>query len=102
MPPHVHIDFVVLHPSCGRSVADFRGWGANRAQLRCPDDVHDDMYKRGVPGGALNLNSTGYPDHGRYGDLPLQGNIPTAEPVIELGTSWLVVRSSDHQAIRLV
>jgi hypothetical protein len=34
----------------------------------------DDLYKRGVPGGALNLNSTSYPDHGRYGDLPLQGN----------------------------
>jgi hypothetical protein len=55
------------------------------------------MCERGVPGGALNLNSTGYPDHGRYGDLPMQGKIPTAEPGIEPGTSWLVVRSSDHQ-----
>jgi hypothetical protein len=60
------------------------------------------MCERGVPGGALNLNSTGYPDHGRYGDLSLQGKIPTAEPAIEPGTSWLVVRSSDHQATRLV
>jgi hypothetical protein len=60
------------------------------------------MYERGVPGGDLNLNSTGYPDHGRYGDLPLQGRIPTAEPGIERGTSWLVVRSSDHQATRRV
>jgi hypothetical protein len=59
------------------------------------------MYERGVPG-ALNLNSTGYPDHGRYGDIPLQGKIPTAEPGIEPGTSWLVIRSSDHQATRLV
>jgi hypothetical protein len=64
--------------------------------------MSDDMYECGVAGGALNLNSTGYPDHGRYGDLPLQGKISTAEPGIEPGTSWLVVRSSDHQATRLV
>jgi hypothetical protein len=64
--------------------------------------VSDDTYELGVPGGALNLNYTGYPDHGRYGDLPLQGKIHTAEPGIEPKTSWLVVRSSDHQATRLV
>jgi hypothetical protein len=60
------------------------------------------IYKRGVPRGAINLNSTGDPDHGRYGYLPLQGKIPTAEPGIEPGTSWLVVTSYDHQATRLV
>jgi hypothetical protein len=60
------------------------------------------MYERGVPRGALNLNSTGYTDHGRYGDLPLQGKTPAAEPGIEPGTSWFVVRSSDHQATSLV
>jgi hypothetical protein len=86
----------------GRSVTDFWGWGTHRVKLRCPDDVSDDMYERGVPGGALNLNSTDYPDHGRYGDLPLQGKISTAEPGIEPGISWLVVRSSDHQPTRLV
>jgi hypothetical protein len=59
------------------------------------------IYERGVPGGALNLNSTGYPDHGRYGDLPLQRKFSTAEPGIKTGTSWLVARSSDHQATRL-
>jgi hypothetical protein len=64
--------------------------------------VNYDYIERGVPGGALNLNSTGYPDHGRYGDLPLQGKISTAERGIEPGTSWLVVRSSDHQNMRLV
>jgi hypothetical protein len=72
------------------------------AQLRCPDDVNDDMYERGVKGGALNLNSTGYPDNGRYGDLPLLGKILTAEPGIEPGTSWLAVRSSHRQATQLV
>jgi hypothetical protein len=56
------------------------------------------MYERRVPGGALNLNSTGYLDHGRYGDLPLEGKIPTAEPGIEPRNLWLVVRSSDHQS----
>jgi hypothetical protein len=60
------------------------------------------MYKHGVPGEALNLNSTDYPDHGRHGDLSLQGKIPMAEPGIEPGTSLLVVRSSDHQATRLI
>jgi hypothetical protein len=45
------------------------------------------MYERGVPGGVLNLHSTGYPDHGQYGDIPPQGKIPTAEPGIEPGKS---------------
>jgi hypothetical protein len=60
------------------------------------------MYEHGVTGAALNLNSTGYPNHGRCGDLPLQGKIPTAEPGIEPGASWPVARSSDHQATRLI
>jgi hypothetical protein len=45
------------------------------------------IYEYEVPGGALNLKSIKYPDHGRLGDLPLQGKIPMAEPGIELGTS---------------
>jgi hypothetical protein len=57
------------------------------------------IYEHGVPGAALNLNSTSYPD---YGDLLLQRKIPTDEPRIEPGTSWLVLGSSDHQAKRLV
>jgi hypothetical protein len=36
------------------------------------------------------------------GIFPYKGKIPTAEPEIEAGTSWLVVRSSDHQATRLI
>jgi hypothetical protein len=60
------------------------------------------MCELGVPGGALNLNSVGYSDHGRYGDVTLQGKIPMAEPRIEIGTSWPVDRSSDHQTTRLV
>jgi hypothetical protein len=45
------------------------------------------IYEYEVPGGALNLNSTNYPDHGRQGDLPLPEKIPMAEPGIESGTS---------------
>jgi hypothetical protein len=28
------------------------------------------IYEYEVPGGALNLNSTNYPDHGHHGDPP--------------------------------
>jgi hypothetical protein len=89
-------------PSFGRSVTDFCSWDAHEAQLRCPDGVSDDMCERGVPGGALNLSYTSHSDHGRRGDIPLQGKIPTAETEIEPGTSSLVVRKCDHQATRLV
>ena len=34
--------------------------------------------------------------------FPFQVNTHMVEPGIEPGTSWLVVRSSDHQATRLV
>jgi hypothetical protein len=60
------------------------------------------MCERGVSGGALNLSSTSYLDHGCCGDLNLQEKIPTAKPGIEPGTSWLVVKSSDHHVTRLV
>jgi hypothetical protein len=107
-PPHpnpasyIHIDFVVHPPGCGRSVTCFWGYGAHRARLRCPYDVSDDMCERGVPESALNLSSTSYPDHARCGERNQQRKSPTAEPVIEPVTSWLVVKSSDHQATRLV
>jgi hypothetical protein len=34
------------------------------------------IYEYEVPGGALNLKSTNYPDHGRQGDLPPSGKHP--------------------------
>ena len=43
VPPHVLMDFVVLHPGHGRSVTDFSGWDAHEARLRCPDDVSGDI-----------------------------------------------------------
>jgi hypothetical protein len=45
------------------------------------------IYEFEIPVGALNLNSTNYPDRGHHGDLPLQEKIPMAEPEIEPGTS---------------
>jgi len=36
------------------------------------------------------------------GVFPFQGKTHMVEPGIEQGTSWLVVRSSYHQATRLV
>jgi hypothetical protein len=90
------MDFVVSPPGCGWNVTDFLGWDAHEAQLHCLDEVDGDIYGYEVTGGALNLKSTNYPDHGRQGDLPLQGKIPMAEPGIEHGTSWSVVRNSDY------
>ena len=82
MPPHVlFVDFVVLPPGHGGSVTDFWGWDTHEAQLRCPNGVWVVIEEDVVPGGALNLSST---------------NLPTVEPGIERGTSWLVVRDSDH------
>jgi hypothetical protein len=54
------------------------------------------IYEYGVPGGALNLYSTIYPDHGHHGDHPLSGKIPMVEPGIEPGTRSLVVRNAEH------
>jgi hypothetical protein len=34
------------------------------------------IYGYGVPGGALNLNSTNYSDHAHYGDPPPSGKNP--------------------------
>jgi hypothetical protein len=45
------------------------------------------IYEYGVTGGALNLNSTNYPDHGHQGDPPQSGKIPMVELGIEPGAS---------------
>jgi hypothetical protein len=43
-------------PGCGDSVADFWGWDAREARLRCPDDVSGDMHEDEILGGALSLH----------------------------------------------
>ena len=96
------VDFMVLPPGHGRSVIDFWGWDAHEAQLRCPDGVWVVIEGDVVPGGALNLNSTNLPrPRSPWESSPSRKN-PTVEPGIEPGTSWLVVRDSDHQTTRLV
>jgi len=39
------MNFVVFLPGCGYSVAEFRGWYAHEALLRCPDEVSGDMFE---------------------------------------------------------
>ena len=56
LPPHVLMNFRGFPPGCGDSVADFWGWDAHEARLRCPDDVSVDLQEDEIPGGALSLN----------------------------------------------
>ena len=90
------VDFVVLPPGHGRSVTDFWGWDAHEAQLRCPDDVWVVIEGDVVPGRALNLTSTNLPRPWLPRESSPSRKIPTVEQGIEPGTSWLVVRDSDH------
>ena len=53
MPPHFLKNFRGFPPGCGDSVADFWGWDAHEARLRCPDDVSGDMQED---------------DHGHHGE----------------------------------
>ena len=55
MPPHVLMNVLGFRSGCGDSVADFLGWDAHEARLRCPDDVSGDMQEDEIPGGALGL-----------------------------------------------
>ena len=90
------VDSVVLPPGHGRSVTGFWVWDAHEAQLRCPDDVWVVIEEDVVPGGALNVNSTDLPRRWSLRESSPSRKIPTVEPGIEPGTSWLVVRDSDH------
>ena len=82
------MNFSGFPPGCGDSVADFWGWDAHGARLRCPGDVNGEMQQDEIPGGALSLNL--------LTTQTMEGKIPMVEPGIEPGTSWLVVRDPDH------
>ena len=59
IPPHVLMvvmNFRGFPPGCGNSVADFWGWDAHEARLRCPEDVSGDMQEDEITWGALSLN----------------------------------------------
>ena len=89
------MNFRGFPPGCGDSVADFWGWDAHEAGLRCPNDVSGDMQEDEIPGGALSLNLPTTQTMVTTG-ISLQGKISMVEPGIEPGTSWLVVRDPDH------
>ena len=82
------MNFRGFPPGCGDSAADFWGWDAHEARLRCPDDVSGDMQEDEIPGGVLSLDLTTQ-TMGTTG-------IPKVELGIEPGTSWLVVRDPGH------
>jgi len=101
MPPHVLVDFVVLPPGHGSSVTDFWGWEPMRLSYVVPMMwvmIEEDV----VPGEPLNLISTNLPKPWAPWESSPSRKIPTVEPGIEPGTSWLVVRASDHKTTRLV
>ena len=94
------VDFVILPPGHGRSVTDFWGWEAHEAQLRSPDDLSGDIGRCSARR-PLNLNSTNLPRQWSPRESSPSGKIPTVEPGIEPGTSWLVVKRLwplDHEA----
>jgi hypothetical protein len=52
---------------CWEGDGDIWIWSVGRGMVICG---------YGVPGGALNLHSTNYPDHCHHGDPPLLGKNP--------------------------
>ena len=46
------MNFCGFSSGCGDSVADFWGWDAHEARLRCPDDVSGDMQEDEIAGGS--------------------------------------------------
>ena len=95
MPHMSFTDFVDFPPGDGRCVTDFWGWDAHEARLRCPDDVSGDI---GGCSARRALKPKFYQPTQTMvtaGILPFR-KIPTVEPGIEPGTSWLVDRDSDH------
>ena len=82
---------VVFPPGHGRSVTDFWGWDASEAQLRCPDDMSGDI---GGSSARRALKPKFYQPSQTMvtvGILPFRENSHGTA-----GTSWLVVRDSDH------
>jgi hypothetical protein len=90
------VDFVVLPPRHGRCVTDFWGWDAHEAQFRCPDGVWVVIEEDVVAGEALTLHSTNLPRQWSPRECSPSRKIPTLKLGIEPGTSWLIVRDSDH------
>ena len=80
MPPIVLMNFCGFTPGCGDSVADFWGWVAHEARLRCSDDVSGDMQEDEIPGVTLCLNVLTTHTMVTTGIFPKKGKIPMLEP----------------------
>jgi hypothetical protein len=99
MPPHVRHWLRGLPPGCGWSVTSEVGTPMRRSYVVLRRWMV--IYEYGVPGGALNLNSTNYPDQGHHGDPPLPGKNPYGRAG---NRTWDLVISSqkrwplDHKA----
>ena len=96
MPPHILTNFRGFPPGCGDSVADFWGWDAHGARLRCPGDVSGDMQEDEITEGTITLNLLTTQTMVTTKIFPCKGKIPMVEQGIEPGTSWLVVRDPDN------
>ena len=96
MQPHVHTKFrgppSWLWRKCNRLLRLGRPLGTVTLSRWCEGWY---IGRWGARRGLMS-RSTNYPDHGHHGDPPPTRKIPMVEAGIEPGTSWLVVRSSDH------
>ena len=102
-PPCHHMSFSGLRgpPSwawqeCNRLLRLGRPWGAVTLSQWC---VSGD---RGGCSARRGLKLTNLPRPWSQRESSPSRKIPTVEPGIETGTSWLVVRDSDHYTTRLV
>jgi hypothetical protein len=88
------------------SVTDFWVWDAQGARLRRPDDDGKVMDESVVPGGALKLLSTNYPDHGHRGRFSYSrknahgraGN-RTLDLMVSSQTLWPLYHEAGHNKI---
>ena len=69
------MDFRGFPPGCGDHAADFWGWDAHEARLRCPD-VSGDTQEDELPAGALSLNLLTTPTMVATGIFPCKEKFP--------------------------
>jgi hypothetical protein len=90
------MDIVVSAPGCGRSVTDFWGWDAHEEQLRCTDEVDGDIWTWSTRSSLKPKFYWTTQIKVTIEIFPFKEKFPMVEPWIEPGTSWSVVRNSDH------
>ena len=90
------VDFVVFPSGHGNSVKNFWDWAAHEAHLRCPDGVWVVLEGDVVLGGGLKHKLYLSTQTMVTGESSLSRKISTVQPGKEAGSSWLVVRYSDH------